>query len=90
MYLSTVFNACLVFVFLLCSVLQSKKLSKHPGLKDTLVQMEASGVPSPFLFSVLGELYEEELAEETVDKDTVLEKALKVPHVIAEVPLVGL
>ena len=90
MYLSTVFNVCLVFVFLLCSVLRSKKLSKHPGLKDTLVQMEASGVPSPFLFSVLGELYEEELAEETVDKDTVLEKALKVPHVIAEVPLVGL
>jgi protein farnesyltransferase/geranylgeranyltransferase type-1 subunit alpha len=59
-------------------VLRGKKLSKHPGLKDTLIEMETSGMCSPFLFSTLGHLYEEELAEETADKDTLLEKALKV------------
>ena len=60
------------------SVLRGKKLSKHPGLKDALIEMETSGMCSPFLFSTLGHLYEEELAEETADKDTLLEKALKV------------
>ena len=60
------------------SVLKGKELSEHPGLKDTCQEMFSQRIRSPFLLSLLVDMYEEEVGQ---GKQESLGKALEVGRV---------
>ena len=60
------------------SVLKGKQLSEHPGLKDTCQEMFSQRIRSPFLLSLLVDMYEEEVGQ---GKQEGLGKALEVGRV---------
>ena len=64
------------------SVLKGKQLSEHPGLKDTCQEMFSQRIRSPFLLSLLVDMYEEEVGQ---GKQESLGKALEVGRVIVGV-----
>ena len=60
------------------SVLKGKQLSEHPGLKDTCQEMFSQRIRSPFLLSLLVDMYEEDVGQ---GKQESLGKALEVGRV---------
>lgn len=64
------------------SVLKGKRLSEHPGLKDTCLEMFSQRIRSPFLLSLLVDMYEEEVGQ---GKQESLGKALEVGGVTVSV-----
>lgn len=66
------------------SVLKGKRLSEHPGLKDTCLEMFSQRIRSPFLLSLLVDMYEEEVGQ---GKQESLGKALEVGGVTASLIL---
>ena len=56
-------------------MLKGKQLSEHPGLKDTCQEMFSQRIRSPFLLSLLVDMYEEEVGQ---GKQESLRKALEV------------
>ena len=49
-------------LLLLFSVLIGRSRSSFPGLKDACLEMKANHIQSPYLYSFLAEIYEEESA----------------------------
>lgn len=68
------------FVFIVWSILKGKKLSEYPGLKSFCDELYSKHIRSPFLLSLLVDMYEECIQPPVDDEhpDPNLTKALEV------------